>query len=158
MESRAPGTVFWPHMTKNIKAARDSCMACNRNAPSQAALPATPAPFASTHFEAIYFDHVGCHYLIAGDRLLGWVEIFRAPSGTAEARALGLIPALRVLSSVLSVFQKKSLAIGDLNSRQKQRPTSFRADVSDTHMTSLLRRGTPTPHTVLHHPQPRPAR
>ena len=36
---------------------------------------------------------------MAGDRLSGWVEIFKAPHGTAQAAAQGLIAALRALFS-----------------------------------------------------------
>ena len=39
IERRARATVFWPGMTKDIRAVRSSCVYCNRNAPSQAATP-----------------------------------------------------------------------------------------------------------------------
>ena len=106
MESRARAIVFWPGMTKDIQSARERCTACNRNAPSQAALPPTLSPVPATPFESIYadfFDFGGCHYLVAGDRLSGWVEIFRAPHGTTQAGAQGLIAALRTLFATFGV-------------------------------------------------------
>jgi hypothetical protein len=106
MESRARAIVFWPGMTKDIQSARERCTACNRNAPSQAALPPTLSPVPATPFESIYadfFDFGGCHYLVAGDRLSGWVEIFRAPHGTSQAGAQGLIAALRTLFATFGV-------------------------------------------------------
>ena len=93
MESRARSIVFWPGMTNDIRAVREHCSACNRSAPSQAATPGIPSPVPSTPFESIFadfFDFGGCHYLMAGDRLSGWVEIFKAPHGTAQAGAQGL--------------------------------------------------------------------
>ena len=82
MESRARAIVFWPGMTSDIQSTRDKCAACNRTAPSQAATPSTRSPVPSTPFESIFadfFNFGGCHYLVAGDRLSGWVEIFKAP-------------------------------------------------------------------------------
>ena len=86
MESRARAIVFWPGLTDDIRTQRNSCSACNRAAPTQAATPSRPTPVPSTTFESIYADffmYAGNHYLVAGDRLSGWVEIFKAPSGTA---------------------------------------------------------------------------
>ena len=79
-----------------------ACSACNRSAPSQAATPAIPSPVPSTPFELIVADFFGigsCHYRVAGDRLSGWVEIFKAPHGTAQASAYGY--------SLRSVFLRK---------------------------------------------------
>ena len=106
MESRARSIVFWPGMTSDIRTVREHCSACNRSAPSQAATPAIPSPVPSTPFESIFadsFDFGGCHYLVAGDRLSGWVEIFKAPHGTAQAGA-----ALRALFATFGVPEEIS--------------------------------------------------
>ena len=70
---------------------------CNRYAPSQQAFP-PPAPHSTTtpfkQVFADYFDFAGYHYLLLGDRLSGWVEIFQAPHGTAYSGASGLVAAL----------------------------------------------------------------
>ena len=111
MESRARSIVFWPGMTNDIRAVREHCSACNRSAPSQAATPAIPSPVPSTPFESIFadfFDFGGCHYLVAGERLSGWVEIFKAPHGTAQAGAQGLIAALRALFATFGVPEEIS--------------------------------------------------
>ena len=111
MESRARSIVFWPGMTNDIRAVREHCSACNRSAPSQAYTPAIPSPVPSTPFESIFahfFDFGGCHYLVAGDRLSGWVEIFKAPHGTAQAGAQGLIAAPRALFATLGVSEEIS--------------------------------------------------
>ena len=100
MESRARAIVFWPGMTADIQSKRDSCSSCNKNAPSQAATPSIPATVPSTPFEAIFadfFEYAGWHYLVAGDRLSGWVDIYRAPHGTNQAGAVGLIGSLRTM-------------------------------------------------------------
>ena len=78
MESRARAIVFWPGMTADIKLTREQCRACNKAAPSQATMPTTIAPVPATPFESVladFFGYAGHHYLVAGDRLSGWVEI-----------------------------------------------------------------------------------
>ena len=85
-------------MTLDIQEKRSRCRECNRNAPSQAPLPSEPAEPPLTPFEKIYadfFEFGGHHYLIAGDRLAGWSEIFATPSGSAWSGARGLIKCLR---------------------------------------------------------------
>ena len=111
MESRARSIVFLPGMTNDIRAVREHCSACNRSAPSQAATHAIPSPVPSTPFESIFadfFDFGGCHYHVAGDRLSGWVEVFKAPHGTAQAGAQGLIAALRALFATFGVPEEIS--------------------------------------------------
>ena len=98
MERRAQAIVFWPGMTNDIQQVRDSCSHCNTTAPSQAQLPSTPATPPSTPFEQIFadfFDFGGHHYLVIGDRLSGWPEIYSTPVGSANAGARGLISCLR---------------------------------------------------------------
>ena len=111
MESRARAIVFWPGLTDDIRTQRNSCSACNRAAPSQAATPSRPTPVPSTPFESIYADffmYAGNHYLVAGDRLSGWVEIFKAPSGTAQSGANGLILVLRDMFATFGVPEDMS--------------------------------------------------
>ena len=98
MQMRAQSIVFWPGMTRDIENKRKSCSDCNRNAPSQAILPTDPAQPPSSPFENIYadfFDFGGYHYLVAGDRLSGFSEIFQTPSGTPNSGSVGLIKCLR---------------------------------------------------------------
>ena len=99
MQSRAKSIVFWPGMTQEIQFMRNNCHTCNKNAPSQPRPPATEQVTPSTPFESIfadYFTHGGHHYLVAGDRLSGWVEMFRAPHGTSQAGADGLIASFKI--------------------------------------------------------------
>ncbi len=97
--------------TKDIKAMRDQCVTCNKNVLSQAALLPVPSLIPSTPFESIFadfFDYCGHHYLVAGDRLSGWVEIFQAAHGTAHAGAQGLITAFRTLFARFGVPEEIS--------------------------------------------------
>ena len=98
MQMRAQSIVFWPGITGDIESKRRSCSDCNRNAPSQAVLPTEPATPPSTPFEHIFADFFyfgGHHYLVAGDRLSGFAEVFHTPSGTSSAGAAGLLKCLR---------------------------------------------------------------
>jgi len=98
MSNRAKSIMFWPGMTEDIKRIRAACRDCNHNAPSQAPLPSTPATPPSTPFEEIfadYFDCAGRHYLVIGDRLSGWSDVFQSPHGSPQAGADGLITCLR---------------------------------------------------------------
>ena len=106
MQLRAQSIVFWPGMTEAIQATRSGCRECNRNAPSQATIPSEPAVPPSTPFEQIFadfFDFGGSHYLVAGDRLSGWSEIFSTPTGSSWSGARGVIACLRSLFSTFGV-------------------------------------------------------
>ena len=106
MTDRAQSVVYWPGITEDIQRARSSCKACCRNAPSQAALPATPPECPETPFEAVFadfFEESGHHYLVAGDRLSGWVEVYSSPVGSAKAGAKGLIAQLRTMFTTFGV-------------------------------------------------------
>jgi len=49
-------------------------------------------------FEEIFADLFGCggqYYLVVGDRLSGWYDVFKSPSGSPQAGAQGLITCLR---------------------------------------------------------------
>ena len=106
MQSRAQAVVFWPGMSLDIQNTRSRCRDCNRNAPSQAQIPSEPAVPPLTPFEQIfadYFEFGGHHFLVAGDRLSGWCEIFSTPSGSSISGARGLIKCLRSLFSIFGV-------------------------------------------------------
>jgi hypothetical protein len=45
MEQHARQIVYWPGMSKDIKATREGCAECNFNAPSQAATPPFPQKY-----------------------------------------------------------------------------------------------------------------
>ena len=106
MERRARAMMYWPGMTADIRITRDTCADCNRNAPSQAATPPIPSPPPSTPFEAVFadfFSQGGHHYLVVGDRLSGWVEVFSSIAGTTLAGAAGLIRHLRSFFATFGV-------------------------------------------------------
>ena len=79
MERRARATVFWPGMTQDINNIRNSCVHCNRNAPSQVAIPPMPFNPPTTPFEHIfadYFDYGGRHFLVIWDKFSGRADEF----------------------------------------------------------------------------------
>ena len=111
MEQRARAIVYWPGMTQDIREERARCADCNRNAPSQAATPPIPSPPPSTPFEAVFadfFDFIGRHYLVVGDRLSGWVEVLSSPAGTNLAGSAGLIRHLRSFFATFGVPEELS--------------------------------------------------
>ena len=111
MSARAKSIVFWPGITADIHRRRAQCTACNKIAPSQAKMPPVDQFVPSTPFEAVFadfFGYSGSHYLIAGDRLSGWTEIYRAPHGTHQAGSDGLISALRSLFATFGVPEELS--------------------------------------------------
>jgi hypothetical protein len=106
MERRARAMMYWPGMSSDIRQTRDTCADCNRNAPSQAATPPIPSAPPSTPFEAVFadfFSQGGHHYLVVGDRLSGWVEVFGSAAGTTLAGAAGLIRHLRCFFTTFGV-------------------------------------------------------
>lgn len=98
MEKSARAIVYSPGMSTDIHNIRDRCADCNSNASRQAATPPLPTTPPSTPFEAMFtnfFTYGGHHYLVIGDCLSGWVEVFGSPAGTTLAGAAGLIRHLR---------------------------------------------------------------
>ena len=98
MFSRAQTVVFWPGISNDIDEARAKCRTCHRNAPSQAKLPPMEPRIPKSPFEMIYADYCklqGKNYLIIGDRLSGWTEVFRIKVGSPTAGSKGLCEALR---------------------------------------------------------------
>ena len=111
MESRASKIMFWPGITEDIRRKRSACAECNANAPSQASLPSYPAAPPSTPFEKIfadYFDFAGNHYLIIGDRLSGWPEVYRTPKGSGQSGSKGLMACLRKFFATFGVPEELS--------------------------------------------------
>ena len=111
MQLRAQAIVFWPGMTASIQETRSRCQECNRNAPSQPPTPTEPAIPPSTPFEQVFsdfFEFGGHHYLVAGDRLSGWSEVFSTPSGSTWSGSRGLIACLRSLFSTFGVPEELS--------------------------------------------------
>jgi len=97
-QRRARAIVFWPGMTHHIHRARDACVYCSRNAPSQAAPPRMPSSPPTTPFEQIfadYFDYGERHFLIIGDRFFSWANVFAIFSGSSIVGAAALIDLLR---------------------------------------------------------------
>ena len=98
MQLRAQSIVFWPGMSYDVKRVRSSCGECNKNAPSQAPLPPETSNPPMTPFEQVFsdfFEFGGHHYLVIGDRLSGWTEVYSTPSGSQYSGARGLIRCLR---------------------------------------------------------------
>lgn len=98
MGARARSIVFWPGMTEDIIRTRAECRDCITNAPSQPSLPSTPSIPPSTPFEKVFadfFDCAGQHYLVIGDRLSGWCDVFTSPHGSPQSGSSGLISCLR---------------------------------------------------------------
>ena len=111
MLSRAQTIVFWPGITQDIKNVRDSCQSCNENAPSQAATPAEPITTPSLPFQQIFADFfafAGRHFLVVGDRLSGWSEIYSTPTGSHYSGSRGLIRCLRSFFSTFGVPEELS--------------------------------------------------
>ena len=111
MELRASKIMFWPGMTDDIRRTRAACTDCNINAPSQAPLPSSPATPPTTPFEKVFadfFDFAGHHYLIIGDRLSGWPEVYSTPKGSSQAGSNGLIACLRAFFATFGVPEELS--------------------------------------------------
>ena len=106
MLMRAQSIVYWPGMSKDLHEIRAGCQECNKNAPSQATLPSEPVNPPSTPFEQIFadfFHFAGFNYLVVGDRLSGWCEVFPTPSGSSSSGARGLVKCLRRMFSIFGV-------------------------------------------------------
>ena len=111
MQLRAQTIVFWPGITRDIIRIRERCEDCNRNSPSQAALPSEPASCPSTPFQHVFsdfFEFSGRKYLVIGDRLSGFSEVFFTPAGTSSSGASGLIVCLRKLFQTFGVPEELS--------------------------------------------------
>ena len=88
MGARARTILIWPDITEDIKRVRQSCQDCNKNAPSNPPLPAIVSNPPSTPFEMIHANYFNCaaqHYLVIGDRLSGWSDVFKAPHRSPQS-------------------------------------------------------------------------
>ena len=98
--------VFWPGITNDIEKTRKECRTCHRNAPSQAKIPPKGPRIPTVPFEMIYADYFkleGTNYLIIGDRLSGWTEIFCNKGEDSSAGSKGLCKALRHIFATFGV-------------------------------------------------------
>lgn len=133
MEQHARTIAYWPGMSKDIFDTREGCADCNRNTPSQVATPPLPSPLPSTPFEATFadfFTYSSHHYLIVGNRLSGWVEVFGSPA----------VPPLQVLPASFAtsipslprlVYRKNSPVTVAQSLPQVAQKPSFTSGASD---------------------------
>ena len=106
MERRARATDFWPGMAQDISNIRNSCVHCNHNAPSQAAIPLMPTNPPTTPFEHIFADYFDCgwrHFLMIGDKFSGWADVFGTSLGSSIAGAAALVRLLRTYFAAFGV-------------------------------------------------------
>ena len=78
MMDRAKSSCFWPGITADIEETRRMCSFCDRNSPSQSAMP--PLPLASPEFPfqmlaADFCDIKGKSWLVIADRFSGWLSV-----------------------------------------------------------------------------------
>ena len=85
-----------------------SCAYCNRNAPVASCNPRCllTAPFEKIF--ADYFDYAGRHFLIVGDRLFGWSDVFGTPVGSTVTGANALLHFLRSYFATFGVPEEIS--------------------------------------------------
>ena len=89
---RAQSLLYWPGIIKDINKERAEWSICCKNAPSHLMQHHNIPDIPSTPFEYVFadfFDLLNRHYLIAGDRLSGWVEVFSSSSGASKSGAAG---------------------------------------------------------------------
>ena len=106
MESRVRSILFWQGISTAVQKTRDRCLSCNKTAQSQAATPPAALDKPSTPFVSVFADfcdYGGCHYLVLGDRLSGWVGIYKTPLGSSYSGATGLIACLRQMFATFGV-------------------------------------------------------
>jgi len=123
MGLRAWSIIFWQGMTNDIERRQQSC--------------SSPSIPPSTLFEqtyANYFDCAGQHYLVVGDRLSEWSEMFQAPKGSPQPESNVLISCLRNYSSRFGVPDELSSKRGQIR-RQCNRQPKFVANVTDNFLS-----------------------
>ena len=99
MTSRAETCIFWPGITNDIKNTRESCMKCNRCAPSNPEAPPKQLIVPDYAFQSIcadFFSYRGTNYLVIVDRYSGWPIVEKIKDG-----ASGLT---NTLKSVINTF------------------------------------------------------
>ena len=105
MQDRAKHSDFWPGITGDIERTSRNCSFCERNAPSQPAMP--PLPLASPQYPfqmivAHYFDVKGKSWLVIADRFFGWLSLDYYP---CEASSSDLIKSLKEYFCVFGVAE-----------------------------------------------------
>lgn len=93
MLAKAESSIFWPGISADIAAHRESCSTCNTMAPSQASQPPFPPVLPTRPFQSIcadYFHHRGHFYMVIVDRFSGWPIVERSRNGAG-----GIICVLR---------------------------------------------------------------
>ena len=111
MELRAHSLVFWPGMTRDIHQIRSNCATCNKNAPSNSRVPHDAPDPPTLPFEKIFsdfFHYGGNYFLVIGDRLSGWSEVFSVPRNSCNSGSSGLITCLRRFFITFGVPQELS--------------------------------------------------
>ena len=111
-----PGSVIdgitWPFdsilaaISTIIQETGDRCHSCNKTALSQATTPPAALDTPSTPFESVFADfcdYGGCHYLVVGDRMSGWVDIYKTSPGTSYSGSTGLVACLRQMFATFGV-------------------------------------------------------
>ncbi len=94
----AQTTVFWPGISKEIEKTRKTCDPCIHNAPSQPKSTPFPPIIPTTPFEAVvadYFQFEGHHYLVIGDRLSAWTEVYHIHVGSNSSGSHGLVTLIK---------------------------------------------------------------
>ena len=84
MIARASDCVFWPNMTTDIAAIRDSCAHCNRIAKSNPMQPPADPPQPDYPFQQVacdYFQYMNTDYVVLVDRYSGWPMVFKSEGG-----------------------------------------------------------------------------
>ena len=105
MMDRARDSVFWPGMTNDVENTRKMCSYCERNSPSQAAMP--PLPLQSPEYPhqmvtADYCNIKGKSWLVIADRFSGWLSVYYYPR---DASSNDLIKTLKDYFSIFGVCE-----------------------------------------------------
>ena len=122
MQDRAKDAVFWAGITGDIERTRRNCSFCERNAPTQPAMP--PLPLASPQYlfqmiVADYFEFKGKSWLVMADRFSGWLSLNYFPR---EASSSDLIKSMKEYFCVFGVAEHFSSDDGP-----QFRSTAFRS-------------------------------
>ena len=80
------------------------CDLASRNSP----LPSHPPTTPFKKIFADYFDYAGRHFLIVGDRLSDWSDVFGTPAGTTVTGTNALVRLLRSYFATFGVPEKIS--------------------------------------------------
>ena len=84
------------------------CAVASRNPP----LPSHPPTMSFEKIFADYFDYAGRHFLIVGNRLSGWSDVFGTPAGTTVIGANALVRLLRSYFATFGMPEEISSDIG----------------------------------------------